>query len=84
MKTAQEMRELASLRRAERMDKFQRKTEELVHGAIAKQIKLEAEQGSDCVKYYVSADYCIDLVIEELEHFGYLVTQKGRELIIFW
>lgn len=84
MKTAEEMRTIATRVREEEKARVRNRSLDVLKNRIAPQIEMAANEGKVYIKYIVDADMDTKIVADELAKIGYGVEDLGYTIEICW
>lgn len=84
MKTADEMRTIATRVQEEEQARIRNRSLDVLKNRIAPQIEMAANEGKMYIKYIVGADVDTKIIADELRKIGYGVEYLGHTIEICW
>lgn len=84
MKTADEMRTIATHVREEEQARVRNRSLGVLNNRIAPQIEMAANEGKMYIKYIVDAGVDTEIIADELRKIGYRVEYLGHTIEIYW
>ena len=84
MKTADEMRTIATRVREEEKARVRNRSLDVLKNRIAPQIEMAANEGKMSIKYIVDADVDTKIIADELAKIGYAAGYLGNSIDICW
>lgn len=84
MKTADEMRSIATRVQEEEQARVRNRSLGVLKDRIAPQIEMAANEGKMYIKYIVGSDVDTEIVANELRKIGYEVEYLGHTIEICW
>ena len=84
MKTADEMRTIATRVREEERARVRNRSLDVLENSIVPRIEMAANEGRMCTKYIVDADVDTKIIADELAKIGYAAGYLGNTIEICW